>query len=158
MIAVRDNPLQAAAMGIDVNRTKLTAFVFSGVLAAAAGFLWSMGIGLADSGVFDPIRSLSIVAAIVIGGLGSVAGAIVGALYLLAVPYFAGDISPYVGLLASGVGLLALVLLLPGGLARLMYGGRDLLAGAVTGRAVKSPLEARPADRTPVESGAQVRP
>jgi branched-chain amino acid transport system permease protein len=138
MIAVRDNPLQAAAMGIDVNATKLTAFVFSGVLAAAAGFLWSMGIGLADSGVFDPIRSLSIVAAIVIGGLGSVAGAIVGALYLLAVPYFAGDISPYVGLLASGVGLLLLVLLLPGGLARLMYGGRDLLARAITGFQVRS--------------------
>jgi branched-chain amino acid transport system permease protein len=133
MIAVRDNPAQAQAMGISVIKTKLTAFVFAGVVAAAAGFLWSTGIGLADSGVFGPIRSLSIVAAVVIGGLGSISGAIVGAFYFLGVPYFGSDISPYIGLLATGIGLLLLVTLLPGGLARVMFGARDLLARLVTG-------------------------
>jgi ABC-type branched-subunit amino acid transport system permease subunit len=133
MIAVRDNPLQAQAMGISVVKTKLTAFVFAGVVAAASGFLWATGIGLADSGVFGPIRSLSIVAAVVIGGLGSVAGAIVGAFYFLGIPYFGSEISPYIGLLATGAGLLLLVTLLPGGLARLIFGARDLLARSVTG-------------------------
>lgn len=133
MIAVRDNPLQAQAMGVDVIRTKLTAFVFAGILAAGAGFLWSTGIGLADGGVFGPVRNLSIVAVVVIGGLGSVAGAIVGAFYFLGVPYFGTEISPYIGLFATGAGLLLLVTLLPGGLARVMYGARDLLAGFVTG-------------------------
>ncbi len=133
MIAVRDNPAQAQSMGIGVVRTKLTAFVFSGILAAAAGFLWSTGIGLADSGVFGPVRSLSIVAAVVIGGLGSVAGAIVGAFYFLGIPYFGAKISPYIGLLATGGGLLFLVTMLPGGLARLLFGARDLLAKAITG-------------------------
>jgi branched-chain amino acid transport system permease protein len=133
MIAVRDNPLQAQAMGVAVTRTKLTAFVFAGVLAAAAGFLWSTGIGLADSGVFTPVRSLSIISAVVIGGLGSVAGAIIGAFYYLGIPYYGADISPYIGLLATGGGLLLLVTLLPGGLARAVFGARDLLASYITG-------------------------
>lgn len=133
MIAVRDNPMQAAAFGVGIVRTKLTAFVFTGVLAGGAGFLWATGIGLADDSVFGPVRSLSIMAAVVIGGLGSVAGAVVGVFYLLAVPYFLGHLSPFVGLLASALGVLILVLMLPGGLARVMYGARDLLARRLTG-------------------------
>lgn len=164
MIAVRDNPAQAASFGIDVTRTKLTAFVLAGVLASTAGFLWAAGIGLADNTVFPPTRSLSIVAAVVIGGLGSVWGAVLGALYLLAIPYFGADLSPYIGLVATGVGLLALVLFLPGGLMRIVVAGRDLLARlvtgtdpALTGDPVRSDVRqaiAEPAGR-PVERAAQ---
>jgi ABC-type branched-subunit amino acid transport system permease subunit len=157
MIAVRDNPTQAAAFGVEIVRTKLTAFVFAGVLAAAAGFLWSTGIGLADDSVFGPIRSLSIMAAVVIGGLGSVAGAIIGVFYLLAVPYFLGELSAYVGLLASAVGVLLLILMLPGGLARVMYGARDLLVRAVTGIDVRPRVEqVSAAFETPLDSGAKL--
>lgn len=143
MIAVRDNPAQAAAMGVGIVRTKLTAFVFAGIIAAAAGFLWSTGVSLADNSVFGPVRSLSIMAAVVIGGLGSVAGAVVGVFYLLAVPYFLGSLSTYVGLLASAVGVLALVLMLPGGLARLMYGARDFLVQRVTNIDVRPQVDDR---------------
>jgi ABC-type branched-subunit amino acid transport system permease subunit len=145
MIAVRDNPLQASAMGVPIVRTKLTAFVFAGVLAGGAGFLWSTGIGLADDSVFGVVRSLTIVSAVVIGGLGSVTGAIIGAFYLMGIPYFGAKISPYLGLLASGAGLLFLVILLPGGLARLLFGARDLIAKAVTGIEVRPVVEQAPA-------------
>jgi branched-chain amino acid transport system permease protein len=134
MLAVRDNPRQAAAMGIDVVRTKLTAFVLAGVFAGTAGFLWSAGITLADTSVFQPDRSLSLVAAVVIGGLGSVPGAVLGTFYFLGVPYFLGNLNPYMGLLSTGIGLLTLVLFFPGGLARLIGDGRDLLARRLTGR------------------------
>jgi ABC-type branched-subunit amino acid transport system permease subunit len=133
MVAIRDNPLQAAAFGVGIVRTKLTAFVFTGVLAGAAGFLWATGIGLADDSVFGPLRSLSIMAAVVIGGLGSVAGAVIGVFYLLAVPYFLGEVWSLAGLLASATGVLVLVLMLPGGLARVMYAARDRVARRVTG-------------------------
>jgi ABC-type branched-subunit amino acid transport system permease subunit len=133
MIAVRDNASQAAALGVGVVQTKLTAFVFAGAMAAGAGFLWSTGIGLADSTVFGPVRSLSIVAIVVIGGLGSVSGAILASFYFLAFPYFGSGLSQYIGLLASGVGVLVLVLMLPGGFARVLFGARDLLAKAITG-------------------------
>jgi branched-chain amino acid transport system permease protein len=153
MIAVRDNPLQASAMGVPIVRTKLTAFVVSGVLAAGAGFLWSTGIGLADDSVFGPVRSLSIMSAVVIGGLGSIAGAILGAFYLMAIPYFGAKISPYMGLLATGAGLLFLVILLPGGLARLVFGARDLLARFLTGIEVRPKVI--PASSSGLESVAE---
>ena len=129
MIAVRDNPSQAAALGVGVVQTKLTAFVFAGAMAAGAGFLWSTGIGLADS---DGLRS------------GAVAvdrrdrrdrgprlgrpGRSSASFYFLAFPYFGSGLSQYIGLLASGVGVLLLVLMLPGGFARVLFGARDLLA------------------------------
>jgi branched-chain amino acid transport system permease protein len=138
MVAVRDNPRQAAAMGIDIVRTKLTAFVLAGVFAGGAGFLWASGVSLASTTVFPPSRSLGLVAAVVIGGLGSVSGAVLGTLYLMVVPYLGSQVSPYLGLLSSGIGLLVLVLFFPGGLARLVAGGRDVIARVVTG------LDARP--------------
>ncbi len=152
MIAVRDNPRQAAAMGIDVVRTKLTAFVLSGVFAGAAGFLWASGVGLASSTVFPPSRSLSLVAAVVIGGLGSVGGAVLGAFYMLVIPYLGSQISPHLGLLSSGVGLLVLVLFFPGGLARLVAAGRDRAAELLTGRPARPPVV--PVSATPTEGVA----
>ncbi len=133
IVAVRDNPTQAASLGISVVRTKLTAFALSGALAAAAGYIWVAGIGSARGAVFPPVRSLSILAAAVIGGMGSVTGAVVGAAYMWGIPYFLGNVSPYFGLLSTGVGLLVLVLFLPGGLVRPITGARDLLARAITG-------------------------
>ena len=136
MLAVRDNPRQASAMGVDIVRTKLTAFVLAGTFAGAAGFLWSAGIGLASTVVYQPQRSLSLVAAVVIGGLGSVGGAVLGTFYFLGIPYVAGSVSPYLGLLTTGIGLLTLVLFFPGGLARLLAEARDRFAALVVGRPV----------------------
>ncbi len=133
IVAVRDNPAQAASMGISIVRTKLIAFAISGVIAAAAGFLWAAGITVADSSVFQPVTSLSIVAAVVIGGMGSIAGAVIGAVYILGIPYFGSAIWPHMGLLATGLGLLLLLNFMPGGLVRLVYEARDLLAKSITG-------------------------
>jgi hypothetical protein len=80
-------------------------------------------------------------AAVVIGGVGSVPGAIIGVFYLQAVPYFLGTVWSYAGLFATAVGVLALILALPGGLARVIYGGRDLLVRAVTGIDVRPQIE-----------------
>lgn len=138
VLAVRDNPVQAAAMGIAVVRTKLTTFVLSGTLAALAGFLWSAGIRTASPEAFPAYRSLGLLAAAIIGGLGSIGGALLGTAYILGIPYFASDVSPYFGIVSSGVGLLFLVLFLPGGLARIAFAVRDRVAKLVTG------LDARP--------------
>jgi ABC-type branched-subunit amino acid transport system permease subunit len=138
VLAVRDNPVQAAAMGIAVVRTKLTTFVLSGTLAALAGFLWAAGVRTASPEAFPAYRSLGLLAAAIIGGLGSLGGAVLGTAYILGIPYFASGISPYFGILSSGFGLLVLVLVLPGGLARIAFAVRDRAAKLVTG------LDARP--------------
>ena len=114
MIAVRDNPPQAAALGIDVVRTKLTAFVLSGVLAAGAGFSGSPGSARLAAHL-PPVRSLSIVAAVVIGGLGTVPGAVLGAFYMSGHSRTSRPASRRTSACSStGVGLLTLVLFLPG--------------------------------------------
>ncbi|HUR77424.1 MAG TPA: ABC transporter permease [Acidimicrobiales bacterium] len=133
MAAVRENVRQAESFGIDVVRTKLTGFVLSGVFAGLAGFLWALGVGAANGEVFTPVRSLTLVTAVVIGGLGSIAGAVIGAFYMLGIPYFGSNVSVYIGLLSTGIGVLTLVLFLPGGFARLGHMLRDRVAHAVTG-------------------------
>jgi branched-chain amino acid transport system permease protein len=103
------------------------------MVAAGAGFLWTAGNGVANTGGFSPIRSFSIIAAAVIGGLGTLSGALIGATYMYAVPEYLREVSPVAGLLATGVGLLVLIMFLPGGLSRLAFRGRERLAQVVTG-------------------------
>lgn len=133
LVAVRDNPIQAAAMGIAVTRTKLTGFVVSGVMASLGGFLWAAGAGATDGRAFPAIRSLALLSAAIIGGLGSIGGAVLGTAYFLGIPYFASERYPLLGILTTGVGMLLLVVVFPGGLARLLYSGRDAAARLVTG-------------------------
>jgi ABC-type branched-subunit amino acid transport system permease subunit len=144
LVAVRDNPRQAAAYGVPVTRTRLTGFVVSGVLAALGGYMWAAGVVAANSGSFPALRSLAILSAAIIGGLGSVGGALIGTAYLLGIPFFGSGLSNYAGLLSTGIGMLLLLLFFPGGLARLAYLGRDRLAHLVTG------IDPRP-DVVPVE-------
>jgi hypothetical protein len=85
---------------------------------------------------------------------------VVGAAYMWGVPYFLGHVSPYAGLLSTGVGLLALVLFLPGGLVRPLIGARDVLARLVTGQSVKTATAeaAEPAPALPILATAEVTP
>jgi branched-chain amino acid transport system permease protein len=135
--AVRENPVQASSMGISVVRTKLTAFAISGAMASGAGFLYIDALGSSDPSNFPTANSLALLAAAVIGGLGSLSGALVGGVYIFAVQYFGAQWFPeqaaVISLLSTGVGLLALVLYMPGGLIRPIMLGRDLLARWLTG-------------------------
>jgi len=142
LVAVRDNPMQAAALGIAITRTRLTGFVVSGVVAAMGGFMWSTGVAVANANSFPATRSLAILSAAIIGGLGSVGGALLGAAYLMGIPFFGSDITQYAGFLSTGLGMLFLLLFFPGGLARLAYLGRDRLAGWITGIDPRPDVEA----------------
>jgi branched-chain amino acid transport system permease protein len=147
--AVKENPVQASSMGISVVRTKLTAFGISGMIAAGAGFLFVDAIGTGDPSIFPAVNSLALLSAAVIGGLGSVPGALVGGTYIFAVQYFGAELFPAqaaaISLLSTGIGLLVLVLFLPGGLIRPIVRARDLLARAVTGIDPKDDVAVRTA-------------
>lgn len=154
LVAIRDNPAQAAAFGIPVVRTRLTGFVLSGVLAALGGFLWSAGVVTVSPNGFPATKSLAILAAAIIGGLGSVFGALLGTAYLSVALFLPDDVARYVALLSTGLGLLVLVSFLPGGLARIVMLGRDWLAERVTG--VDPRPDVQPvADPVPVPASAR---
>ncbi len=132
LVAVRDNELGAAAMGIPVLRTKLLAFALSGCMAGYAGACFAFAVQQFNNTdlTFDPTTSFVIVSMVVIGGLGSIPGAVLGALYLEGLPSLFGN-NQTIQFLASGLGLVAFILYLPGGLAELLHRAGDLVTIAI---------------------------
>jgi len=124
VLAVRDNERAAAAHGISAVRVKLTAFALSGALAGLAGALYVVAQRKVGFLGFDPILSLEVFTAVVVGGLGSLSGALLGAAY---VQWAQSFLHGGAKLLATGAGLLLLLLIVPGGLGEIAYAARDRL-------------------------------
>jgi ABC-type branched-subunit amino acid transport system permease subunit len=140
LIGVRDNERAAAAFGVSPARVKLTAFAVSGFLAAfAGGLLVHHQQGLSSgSTLFAPQESLRVFAMVVIGGLGSLPGALLGAVYVRGIDAFQGgfpiELRPFVALLGTGLGGLLVLMLVPGGLGAGLYVLRDRFLRRVTQR------------------------
>jgi branched-chain amino acid transport system permease protein len=123
LVALRENERGVAAFGVSVVRAKLTAFAISGFLASVAGVLLVVQNGRFTLGLFPDEDNLVVFTAAVVGGLGSTAGAAVGALFLKGGEWFLQDSWR---LFASSLGVLVVLLVLPGGLGAWIYRGRDL--------------------------------
>ena len=112
LIAIRDDQAGALACGVDVRRLKLLVFAASSALAALGGALLAMGSRAFDTSAFDPIRGLIWFGAVVVFGIDSAPGAVIGAGALVAI-----DASLPAGSSILVIGCLALLLgHLPGGL------------------------------------------
>jgi ABC-type branched-subunit amino acid transport system ATPase component/ABC-type branched-subunit amino acid transport system permease subunit len=127
-IAVRDNADRAAAYTVGPTRVKLRAFALAGGIAAFGGALLGAlvtNVPLQDR-FFTVESSLQLVSIAVIGGLGSLIGPVLGALWVVGLPAFFPD-NTVVPLFTSSVGLLVLLLYFPGGLVQIAYSARDML-------------------------------
>lgn len=159
LLAVRDNELGAAAFTISPMRMKLLAFGVAGALAGLAGGLFAGLQVQFGTDAFPPDESLRVVAVAVIGGLSSITGAVLGALWVIGLPAIVGD-TETARLLTSGVGLLILILYFPRGLAQVVTNLRDLAFGWLARRApeveapepVRTPIPARVVDRDDLEA------
>ncbi|HEU5370015.1 MAG TPA: branched-chain amino acid ABC transporter permease, partial [Ktedonobacterales bacterium] len=85
--AVRDNETGAAIMGVNLFEAKMGAFVLSSFLAGIAGALWASYSSFAEPGSWDLVLSIQFVAAILVGGVASVWGSILGAAFVFALPF-----------------------------------------------------------------------
>lgn len=146
MIAVRDNEDMAAASTVAASRIKVMSFGISGGIAALGGcLLITLREQVTPTQAFGPEESLRVVATAVIGGLGSVAGPIIGALWVRGLPVLFSDTAE-VRLFTSSIGLLILLMYFPGGLIQIMYKIRDaILAWAdqrLEARGVEKPVPA----------------
>ncbi|BAG18012.1 MULTISPECIES: branched-chain amino acid ABC transporter permease [Streptomyces] len=135
MNAIRDHRIAAGVMGVPVARYRAGVFVLSSMYAGLAGVLLALVFQRTVPEYFGMILSLEYLAMIVIGGLGSVAGAVVGAAFVSLLPqvftHYSDSLplvsAPGTGGLAPGeasrylygAAVVAVVLFLPGGLARL---------------------------------------
>ena len=122
LIAIRENERAARAYGVNATRTQLAAFAFSGFLAAVAGALYvhqQTGLSIDP---YLPQRSLELFTMVVIGGLGSLPGALLGATYVFSIDFFLPNRWQF---LATGVGLLLVLLIFPSGLGGVLADVRD---------------------------------
>ncbi|HEX4980154.1 MAG TPA: ABC transporter permease [Ilumatobacteraceae bacterium] len=132
IIAVRDNEPAAAAFAIGTVRVKLTAFAIAGGVAGVGGGLFVHLNQSFDLVSYDAGESLDVFVASVVGGLGSLAGAVLGALFLWGVRWFVP--ANEWRFLASSSGVLLVLMLLPGGLAGLIAHLRDQLVARLGDR------------------------
>ena len=132
LIACRDNEALAQSFGLNLVRMRLTAFAISGFLAALAGGLFAYSQFGVQAQTFAVEESVNIFLVAVIGGMGSVAGPLIGAAYYGVVNIFAGN--ALVALAATGLGVIVLLIALPGGLSEGAFKIRDSLLRRLASR------------------------
>jgi branched-chain amino acid transport system permease protein len=96
-MAVRDQDIAAAAIGVDVTRTKLLAFAVSSGYVGLAGALTAHYTGTITWERFTLDVSILYLAMIIVGGLGSVAGAVYGAAFMMLIPIFLDEMTATFG-------------------------------------------------------------
>ncbi len=131
LVAIRENERAASAFGVNPRTTTLQAFAMSGFLAAFAGALFvhqQNGLQLDSYGAGE---SLVVFTMVVIGGLGSVPGALLGALFVRGVTWW---LPVEWQILATGAGMLVVLLVFRGGLGAALADARDALLRRVARR------------------------
>jgi branched-chain amino acid transport system permease protein len=144
--AVRDDEVSAELAGIHVARTQVLAFIISAACAGLAGGLFAVVSGQASPGAFSVALSLSILAGAVLGGLGSLTGAVYGAIALVMMPSLSSNVGDRftlstnvqhnLPLLVYGTLLIVVMLAAPQGL----QGGVRRLLGLLRGRGPATPV------------------
>lgn len=114
-MAIREDEDAAAAMGIDPLRTKVLAFTLSAATGGLAGGILAVKLGTIFPTTFNLLVSVNALSVIIIGGMGSIPGIVVGALALIGLPELLREFSEF-RLLLYGALLIAMMLLRPEGL------------------------------------------
>jgi branched-chain amino acid transport system permease protein len=117
LIAIRDHPTAAAAMGVNTALYKSLTFGVSALFTGVGGALSALAIQFVAPDSFGFFLSISFLVGIVVGGLASVSGAVFGALFIQFVPNVADHLSKSAPWAVYGVVLIAFMYLMPTGVA-----------------------------------------
>jgi branched-chain amino acid transport system permease protein len=134
IIAIRDNETGAAVNGVNLALTKTLTFGFSAALGGVSGTMYAMAIQFVAPDVFGINLAIFLIVGLVVGGVGTLSGAVVGGLVIIFVPLWASQVASVPGVperylrgptgnLFLGVLLIVLTFVLPGGV---VYGARKL--------------------------------
>jgi branched-chain amino acid transport system permease protein len=114
-VAIRDQPIAAAAMGIDTARYKTLAFGTSTLFTGVAGALSAIVVGYVSPESYSLFLSISFLVGAAVGGISTIGGAIVGGFFIQFVPNFANDISDAAPWAIYGVAMLLCMYTMPHG-------------------------------------------
>jgi branched-chain amino acid transport system permease protein len=117
IMAIRDNPIAAQAMGIDTALYKSLTFGVSAAYTGVAGALGALVIAFVAPDAFNVFLSITFLVGIVVGGLASIPGAIFGAFFIQFVPNWAQDISKAAPWAIYGLFLILFMYVMPLGIA-----------------------------------------
>ena len=117
IMAIRDNPIAAEAMGINTSLYKTLTFGVSALYTGVAGALGAFAIQFVAPDSFTIFLSVSLLVGLVIGGVGSIPGCLFGGLFVLFVPNIANSVSTGLAGAVYGVILLLVIFLMPAGAA-----------------------------------------
>lgn len=92
-VAVRDRDLAAEVMGVDLWRTKVTAFALSAFYAGIAGALWAPYVLIINPEQFSIHLSIELLAMVIIGGIGTVMGSVYGAVFMTLLPIIVRELA-----------------------------------------------------------------
>jgi branched-chain amino acid transport system permease protein len=115
LIAIRDHPIAATAMGINLPVFKSTVFGVSAAFTGVAGALGAIVVAFVSPDSFTVFLSITFLVGVVVGGLATIPGAIFGAIFIQFVPNVAEEISQDAPWAIYGVFLILLMYLMPGG-------------------------------------------
>ena len=117
--AIQENELVATSLGINVARLKVAAFGYSTLLAGLGGSCFTVTVGYVAPENFTIGLAALLIIGLVIGGKTSEWGAVIGSLFIVVLPIYAGRIDPALSGLCFAVAVVLTILLLPGGLVSL---------------------------------------
>lgn len=117
LVAIRDQPIAAQAMGVNTAMYKSLTFGVSAFYTGIAGALGAIAVQFASPDSFSIFLSLTLVVGVVVGGLASISGALYGALFIQFIPNIADDISKAAPWAIYGVFLIGFMYLMPSGVA-----------------------------------------
>ncbi len=120
LIAIRDHPIAATAMGINLPMIKSTTFGVSAAYTGVAGALGGICVAFVAPDSFPVFLSITLLVGVVVGGLASISGAIFGAIFIQFIPNIADDISKSAPWAIYGAVLIGLMYLMPGGVMGLL--------------------------------------
>lgn len=115
LVAIREDELAAKSMGIDTVRYKVIAFAIGAFFAGIAGSFYAHYTTFIDPHTFSFSESIVILAMVVLGGMGSIPGAVIGAVLLTLLPELLRDMAEY-RMIVYGLLMMAVVLIRPQGL------------------------------------------
>jgi len=113
--AMREDEIASQSMGIDLTKTKLLAFSIGAVWAGFVGVLFAAKTTFINPASFTVWESITVLCVVVIGGMGSIPGVIVGALLFTLLPEFLRNVSEY-RMLVFGITLVIMMIFRPGGM------------------------------------------
>jgi branched-chain amino acid transport system permease protein len=117
IVAIRDNPIAAQAMGINAALYKSLTFGVSAAYTGLAGALGALAVAFVAPDTFNVFLSITFLVGIVVGGLASISGAIFGAFFIQFVPNWAQDVSKAAPWAINGLFLIVFMYVMPRGIA-----------------------------------------